>query len=295
MSTPASHLLAGLVLDAGGKATAVLLAGFGADLALRHRSAAARHAMWATTLLALPLLAPAALGARGPALAIEATWLAAIWATGVCVVLTPLVAGRLWLGRVARRGEAHGDLIQARPGDVAGPLTFGWWRPRVVVPADWDRWDPHHRAAALAHEAAHISRRDWAVHTASWVVCALLWFHPLVWAARRRLAAAAELAADDLALAAGLRPSDYAAALLHLSRRSPAPAGLAASSGAEPRIRAVLAQRPRSARRGPAVLAATGALLLVLPALAAVPLWSPPLQPPACLPEASPPVPGALP
>lgn len=285
MSAPMAHLLAGLLLDVGAKATIVLAAGFAGDALLARRSAAERHALWAATLLSLPALAPAVAAARGQDLAVEAAWLGGVWAVGALVALTPLVVGRWWLGAVARRGQAEGEVVRARPGDVSGPLMFGWLRPRVVVPADWETWAPAHREAALAHERAHVARQDWAMHAAGHVVCALFWFHPLVWAARRRLVMAAELAADDAALATGLRASDYASALLYLSRLRAARAGLSASQGAERRIRAVLELRPRGSRRGPALVVAAAAQLPTLVAISGFALWAPPATPPGCAPD----------
>src|SRR5262249_58520650 len=46
--------------------------------------------------------------------------------------------------------------------------------------------------------------------------CALVWFHPLVRTAARRLRAESERACDDLALVFGARPSDYAEHLLDI-------------------------------------------------------------------------------
>ena len=175
MSAPASHLLVGVLLDASLKATALLALGFLADGLAAGGSAAAKHAQWAVLLLALPLLGPAAYVAHGPGLAVEASWLGGLWAIGVGVASLRLLGGRLWLEALVRRGAEVDGLVVARTGDLAGPLTFGWWRPRVVVPADWDRWSDADRQAALGHERAHIARGDWAVQTATAMVCALFW------------------------------------------------------------------------------------------------------------------------
>jgi hypothetical protein len=49
-----------------------------------------------------------------------------------------------------------------------------------------------------------------------WVV-AFHWFNPLFWLAVRRIRAEAEIAADDFVILAGVRPSHYAAELLHFA------------------------------------------------------------------------------
>ena len=159
---------------------------------------------------------------------------------------------------------------------VAGPITWGLLRPVIVLPAAAGAWTEAQRAAALAHEQAHVARRDWAVHLGAWVVSALFWFHPLVWLARRALVREAEHAADDAALAQGTRPSAYAELLLALAG-TPGPR---AALGAAPsllgqRVHAVLDGRSRSARRWPAWVVAGVLGGIGLPALGAWPTWAP--------------------
>jgi beta-lactamase regulating signal transducer with metallopeptidase domain len=71
---------------------------------------------------------------------------------------------------------------------------------RIVMPR-WalDLLDREQLRAMLAHETAHLARRDpaWRLVTALW--CALVWFLPLTMLARRRLDEIAELACDSWA------------------------------------------------------------------------------------------------
>ncbi len=234
-------------------------------------------------MLALPLLAPAAWMARAPDLAIETPWIGPVWAVGAATSLLPLLAGRLWLEAVAWRGSAVTGIVTTRPGDLAGPVTFGWWRPLILVPSDWASWSPEYRRAALAHEQAHVDRADWAVQTATGVVCAMFWFHPLAWLAWSKLRIAAEHATDDRVLLSGFKPSEYANALLRISQLRPARAGLSASRFAETRIRAVLSPAARSSSRRLVTMTLAFTLSLLLPPLGAMPLWAAP-PPPHCLP-----------
>ena len=44
--------------------------------------------------------------------------------------------------------------------DVTVPMTVGAIRPVIVLPMTWKRWEPDTLAAIVAHEAAHVRRRD---------------------------------------------------------------------------------------------------------------------------------------
>jgi TonB family protein len=71
--------------------------------------------------------------------------------------------------------------------------------------------------AALAHECAHIVRRDYAKNLFYEFVTAVVEYHPACWVMRRRIAETRELVCDEMAAAAvGDRP-EYAASLLRLA------------------------------------------------------------------------------
>jgi TonB family protein len=71
--------------------------------------------------------------------------------------------------------------------------------------------------AALAHECAHITRRDYAKNLFYEYVAAVVAYHPAAWLMRRRIAETRELVCDEMAAGAvGGRP-EYAASLLRLA------------------------------------------------------------------------------
>jgi hypothetical protein len=70
------------------------------------------------------------------------------------------------------------------------------------------------RRAVLAHEFAHIRRRDTWTSALTFVARSLLWFHPLAWWVRRETAQLAELACDLVALETAKSPAAYAELLL---------------------------------------------------------------------------------
>lgn len=272
-------IAAGLVADAGLKATALFVVGGAAAQLLRGGSAAQRHAVWTATFASLPLLVVSTLQ-RSSTLALDLPWLAPVWLCGAVLASLPLLRGLVSLRRLRRGARPHPhaeDLLYSD--ELTGPLTFGFVRPIILLPSAATGWDPVRLQAAINHERAHVARRDWAVHIAVWAVCVLFWFHPLAWLARRSLAQEAEHAADDAALAEGVRPSDYAGLLVSLTPPPVYRGALGAgSSMVANRVRAVLDSRSRSPRRG-MVLAAALALCASVSAVAApLPLWS---RPPA--------------
>lgn len=284
MSGPAELSIAvGILVDAGLKATVVLGFGWIAARAMPWGSAAQRHGIWACSFAALCGL-PVFAGLRGPEIALDAPWVVGLWALGVAVFAAPMIRGLLTLRGVAagavRDPSRSGLFLSAA---VTGPITWGWFRPVIVFPTSSVRWPCGLNRAALAHERAHIARRDWAVHMAVWAVSVLFWFHPLVWMARRKLSQEAEHAADDAVLDGGVLPSDYASLLVSLACPRAPSAALGGASWVPSRVRAILDIRSRSARRWPILAIAVVLGGLSVPALGGFPTWSAPQEALTCI------------
>jgi beta-lactamase regulating signal transducer with metallopeptidase domain len=77
------------------------------------------------------------------------------------------------------------------------PVVYGILRPRIVLPSSWSTWPAADLHATLAHEAAHIRRRDTLIALVARVNRSVFWFHPLAWWLERALASSAEQACDD--------------------------------------------------------------------------------------------------
>ena len=152
---------------------------------------------------------------------------------------------------------------------VAGPITCGVVSPAIVLPPDARDWNPQDLRRAIVHELEHVRRCDWFMLCIARVVCALYWFHPLVWISLRQLRLDAERACDD----AVLRCADaeaYADQLVTLAQRAVAArtyAFLAMANRSElaARVSAVLDERqPRGAAGSRWIAASAGAALFVL-------------------------------
>jgi beta-lactamase regulating signal transducer with metallopeptidase domain len=179
-----------------------------------------------------------------------------IWIAGMFVCAGILLTGlaRLrWLASRSRRvpnDEPLAALVEeiALARGVSRPIallrndrtrllvTWGHFRPRVMLPAAAARWSDERLRIVISHELAHVRRGDWVTQLAAELLRAVFWFNPLVWIACRRLRAESELACDDEVLNGGIEGVDYAGHLLELARvlNSPRHAWLSAPAMARP-------------------------------------------------------------
>jgi beta-lactamase regulating signal transducer with metallopeptidase domain len=112
------------------------------------------------------------------------------------------------------RAKARADVrrpVRLLRSSARSPSTAGVLHPIIVIPADTNLGDAE-LETILAHECAHIARHDNLLNIIESVAGCALWFHPLVWIARRVLDTAREEACDAIVVATGSR-SIYLAAL----------------------------------------------------------------------------------
>jgi TonB family protein len=160
------------------------------------------------------------------------------WALGFSFVLLRLLSGLARLAWVCARSKPLFDaswmstvleiakfhkihrsvrLLQCSSAP-AMPLTWGIFRPVIVVPSSAEHWREDRRRIVISHELAHIARHDWFLQICAELARTIYWFHPLAWLAVARLRQESERACDDAVLLSGIAPSQYASQLLDLAR-----------------------------------------------------------------------------
>jgi beta-lactamase regulating signal transducer with metallopeptidase domain/Flp pilus assembly protein TadD len=105
---------------------------------------------------------------------------------------------------------------------VTVPLVWGVFRPVLLLPVEAAEWSAEKLRVVLLHELAHLKRVDGISLILTRIAVSLFWFHPVAWSLERAGRSECERACDDLVLAGGTKPSEYADHLLEIARTMPA-------------------------------------------------------------------------
>jgi len=175
-----------------------------------------------------------------------------------------------------RLGMAAAPTIYTTSARIS-PLV--WWlggKVRILIPAAMSRrMDADQLQWILAHELAHVRRKDHLVRWLEWLACSLFWWNPVVWWARRHLRANEEVCCDALVLSS-LKPAPrtYASSLMTVveylaspALRPPAMASEINSGGfLERRFKMIVSDKPnpRTSRWLYACILLCAALILPL-------------------------------
>ena len=195
-----------------------------------------------------------------------------VWLAGIFVGLANFLSIQIRLKQMTRRARANRDskwfeLLKQlrsvyrirRPVNIliadgpVTPMTWGLWRPIILLPAESGQWPEERLRLVLRHELAHVKRWDCLTQEIAYAACLLYWFNPLAWLSARWMRVEREKACDDFVLNAGTRPSEYASQLVEIARQfslaanSPGVVAMARPKGLEKRVIAILdARRNRS-------------------------------------------------
>ncbi len=169
--------------------------------------------------------------------------------------------------------RASVDVHRSRRATV--PMVLGWLRPVILLPTSTAAsLAPRQLRAVLAHELAHVRRRDYLANLIQMAAETVLFHHPAAHWISRRIRTEREYCCDDVAVSVGADPADYARALAALDdARDDTRLAVAAASGTLlDRIQRIVGQpRPvMTPLRGVLALATASllaAVMLVLTAL----------------------------
>lgn len=201
-------------------------------------------------------------------------------------LLATTAPGPRWLQKLV--AEVAGTLRVPRPltcvvPGIGSPCVWGVGRPKLVWPASLLEHLPRScRRSIVAHELAHLRRRDHWVGWLQLVAECLWWWNPLFWYVRRQLRRNAELACD--AWVVSTLPEDrraYAEALIEVTQlisqtAAPMPAlGMSSVARHDFERRLTMIMRERVPCRVPLV----GLLAVGVLGLLALPGWSQPGAP----------------
>jgi bla regulator protein blaR1 len=129
------------------------------------------------------------------------------------------------------------------------PGIFGLWRARLVWPQRMtQKLSSAQMEAIIAHELAHLMRRDNLAAAIHLAVEAVFWFHPLVWWLHARMMDERERACDEAVVLLGNEPEIYAEGILRACRFSiESPLACVAGIGGSElklRVRRIVAHEP---------------------------------------------------
>ena len=170
--------------------------------------------------------------------------LSRIWVVGI-VLLSVYTAVSYW--RLRRRlGTAvlyRENIFQSE--NVSTPFVLGIIRPKIYLPFSLDAQALEH---VIAHEQAHIRRKDHWWKPLGFLLLTIHWFNPLMWLAYALLCRDIELACDERVIRdlGHEQRADYTQALVACSsgRRMPAACPLAFGEiGVKERVKSVMNYR----------------------------------------------------
>ncbi|HNR09075.1 MAG TPA: M56 family metallopeptidase [Saprospiraceae bacterium] len=166
-----------------------------------------------------------------------------IWSLGVILFSLRMALGYHQIGRLRKEVQAielpalvrqFSDLVRrsgirkkitlASSLRVDVPVTLGHLKPVILLPIGLiNHLSPEETKAILAHEIAHIMRRDYLQNVLISTLEILFFYHPSVWWFSATIKTIREQCCDDLALELGAEPIALSKALIRLEEQATAP------------------------------------------------------------------------
>lgn len=188
--------------------------------------------------------------------------LSVIWLIGIAAMLIYAVVSYIRVYRQVREAVRQDGNIYVCD-RISAPFILGVFRPKIYLPSSIDKQDAEY---VIAHERAHLKRRDHLIKPFGFLLLTVYWFNPVMWIAYILLCRDIELACDERVIKelGEQAKKPYSSALINCSmpRRSVAACPLAFGEvGVKSRIKSVLNYKK------PAfwIIAAALALCVILP------------------------------
>ena len=144
---------------------------------------------------------------------------AVVWIAGMAVLLLYTAISYWCLRRKVQTAVLYrGNIFQSEA--VSSPFVLGIFKPKIYLPFNISGQDLEH---VVAHEQAHIRRKDHLWKPLGFLLLTLHWFNPLMWIAYVLLCRDIELACDEKVIEklGSEQRADYTLALLACSVRRP--------------------------------------------------------------------------
>ncbi len=138
-----------------------------------------------------------------------------LWLVGMAALLIYALYSYIRLRKTVRASIPLSGNIMACD-DVKTPFILGIFKPRIYVPTSVSGRTLEH---VIAHETAHIKRRDHWWKPLGYIILTVYWFNPLCWVAYYMLCRDIEMACDEKVVRGLERDdvADYSQALLDCS------------------------------------------------------------------------------
>jgi beta-lactamase regulating signal transducer with metallopeptidase domain len=280
------------VINAAWQSAVIALIGIGAVRLLRRAPARLRFLLAALTLIAavaapvmtlVPRQAPrttrvvSIANETGDTVAVQhepsapmrpslnrrsAETIAIVYVAGLLLAAARLLVAARRTRRLLANSQSFANGIRISD-DVASPVTIGG---TIVIPRSLDGTGL--LDAAIAHESAHVRRRDFAVNALLQLLALPLWFHPAAIFLRREIAELRELACDEEA-AGQSSPRAYAAALVRIASMTARHDFALGMSSTSIERRVLLLRQPPPRSRAASVIAIVAIAILPLALFAA--------------------------
>lgn len=116
-----------------------------------------------------------------------------LWLAGMCLMLCYLACSYLYLHRKMSTAVLLQDNVRQSE-FVDSPFILGIIHPQIYIPYHLEQKVLDH---VLAHERAHLARKDHLVKAFAFVLLSVYWFQPFLWTAYILLCRDIELACDE--------------------------------------------------------------------------------------------------